>query len=64
VLVSTGNDWSGYITEGKEVYEWIGIGSSLIEVMEFVEYSYVVVETRTQWSSLQDEEFKYGSSQY
>jgi hypothetical protein len=25
VLVSAGNDWSGNITEGKDVYDWIGI---------------------------------------
>jgi hypothetical protein len=27
VLVSAGNDWSGNIIEGKEVSDWIGMGS-------------------------------------
>ena len=50
-----GFDWSGDITEGKEVSEWIWIDSSVSEVMEFVEY--VLVGART-WSSSRDEEYK------
>jgi hypothetical protein len=38
VLVSAVNDWSGDRTEGKEVSDWIGIDSSVSEVMDILEY--------------------------
>jgi len=38
VFVSAVNDWSGDRTEGKEVSDWIGIGSSVSEVMGILEY--------------------------
>ena len=48
--------WSGDITEGKEVCDWIGIGSLVSKVTDLVEY--VFVGTRTWRSSSEDEEFK------
>ena len=45
VLVSTGNDRSGDITEGREVFEWIGLGSLVREFLDSMEY--VFVRTRT-----------------
>jgi hypothetical protein len=45
VLVSAGKDMSGDINEGKEISEWIWIGSLVNEVMDFLEY--VLVGTRT-----------------
>jgi len=45
LLFSAGNNHSGDITEGKEVPDWIWIGSSISEVMAYVEY--VFVGTRT-----------------
>ena len=41
VLVSAVNDWSGDRAEGKEVSDWIGIGSSVSEVMGILEYVFV-----------------------
>jgi hypothetical protein len=38
VLVSAGNDVKGYITESKEVSEWFWVGSSVSEVIDFMEY--------------------------
>jgi hypothetical protein len=61
VLNSAGNDLSRDTTEGKEVSMWIGIGSLVSGVMDFMEY--VFVGTRTWKSSSQDEEVKGGSSQ-
>jgi len=37
-LVSAFNDCSGDITEGKEVTDWTAVGSSVSDVMDFVEY--------------------------
>jgi len=45
VLNSVGNDLSRDTTAGKEVSVWIGMGSLVSEVMEFMEY--VFVGTRT-----------------
>jgi hypothetical protein len=44
-VVSGGNGHSGDITEGKEVSEWIWIGSSVSEVTDYLEY--VFLGTRT-----------------
>jgi hypothetical protein len=41
MLASAGNDYSGDITEGKEVSNWIWIGSLVSEIMDFVEYVFV-----------------------
>jgi hypothetical protein len=38
VLIYTVNDISGDITEGKEVSEWIWIGSLVSEFLELMEY--------------------------
>jgi len=56
VLVSAGTGMSGDINEGKEVSEWIWMGSSVPEVLDFLEY--VFVGTRTCRYSSQDEEFE------
>jgi hypothetical protein len=45
VLLSAGTDMSGDINEDKEVSEWIWMGSSVTEVLDFLEY--VFVGTRT-----------------
>ena len=45
VLVSAGNDMSGDITEGKKESDWIWRGSSVNEVMDFVEYVFVGTST-------------------
>jgi hypothetical protein len=37
VLVSAGTDMSGDINEGKAVSEWILMGSSVTEVLDFLE---------------------------
>jgi hypothetical protein len=37
VIISVGSDWSGDTTEGKEVSDWIAIGSLVSEVMNFME---------------------------
>jgi hypothetical protein len=37
-LVSAVNDCSRDITEGKEVTDWTAVGSSVSDVMDFVEY--------------------------
>jgi hypothetical protein len=58
VLVSTGNYWSHNMNEGKEVSYWIGIGSSVSEIMDLVEEVFVVTRT---CSSSSDEEFKVSS---
>ena len=60
VLVSAGNDWSGDITEGREVSDWIGIGSSVCEVMGILEYIFVGI--RKLISSLEDEKLQQHSS--
>jgi hypothetical protein len=41
VFVSAVNDWSGDRMESKEVSNWIGIGSSVSEVMGILEYVFV-----------------------
>jgi len=56
VLVSAGNNWSGDITEGKEVSDWIGIGSLVCEVMGILEY--VFVRIRKLLSSSEDEKLQ------
>ena len=45
VLVSAGTDMSGDINEGKELSEWIWMGSLVTMVLDFLEY--VFVGTRT-----------------
>ena len=37
VMVSAGDDWSGDTIEGKEISDWIAIGSMVSEVMNFME---------------------------
>ena len=58
VLVSAGTDMSGDITEGKVVSEWIWMGSSVTDVLDFLEY--VFVGTRTRRYSSENEEFEEG----
>jgi hypothetical protein len=41
VLVSAVNDWAGDRMEGKDVSDWIGIGSSVSEIMSILEYVFV-----------------------
>ena len=36
---------SGKITEGKKVCDWIGIGSSVTEIMDILEYVFVWLRT-------------------
>ena len=58
VLVSAGTDMSGGINEGKVVSEWIWMGSSVTDVVDFLEY--IFVRTRTRRYSSEDEEIVEG----
>jgi hypothetical protein len=60
VLVSAGCDRSGEITEGKEVCDWIGTGSSVTEITDILEH--VLVGNRTFRFSSEDEELEDDSS--
>jgi hypothetical protein len=60
VLVSAGCDKSGEITEGKEVCDWTGTGSSVTKLTDILVY--VLVGNRTSRFSSEDEELKEDSS--
>jgi hypothetical protein len=45
VVVSAGKDWSGDTSDFKEVSGWIARGSSVSEVMDFVELVFVGART-------------------
>jgi hypothetical protein len=49
---------SGGINEGKVVSEWIWMGSSVTDVVDFLEY--IFVRTRTRRYSSEDEEIVEG----
>jgi hypothetical protein len=45
LLVSAHNEWSGDIEEDKKWSDRIGIGSSVLEVMDLLEYVFVGIRT-------------------
>jgi hypothetical protein len=56
VLFSAGCDRSGEITEGKEVCDWTGTGSSVTRIWDILEY--VLVGIRMLRFSSEDEELE------
>jgi hypothetical protein len=45
VLVSAGNEWSWDIEEDEKGSDWIGISSSVREVMDVLEHVFVGIRT-------------------
>jgi hypothetical protein len=60
VLVSASCDRSGEITEGKEVCDWTGTGSSVTRIWDILEY--ILVGIRTLRFSSEAEELEEDTS--